>query len=160
MALLLPPVGSEIFRRFQPDSLEKIQRRHEAKEEEQHRRKEKNIEVAEEDLPKPATDLEAGKPLPFIYGDPPPEFLNTPLEELDPFYQSEQTFIVLGKGNTIFRFNAEPACYLLSPFSRLRITAIRILIHSYPFMFIMVTILANCAFMTLSNPPAWSKIVE
>ncbi|KAJ4920827.1 hypothetical protein JOQ06_003398, partial [Pogonophryne albipinna] len=116
--------------------------------------------VAEEDLPKPASDLEAGKPLPFIYGDPPPEFLNTPLEELDPFYQSEQTFIVLGKGNTIFRFNAEPACYLLSPCSRLRIAAIRILIHSYPFLFIMVTILANCAFMTLSNPPAWSKIVE
>ncbi|NXY81004.1 SCN4A protein, partial [Alcedo cyanopectus] len=27
-------------------------------------------------------------------------------------------------------------------------------------MFIMITILTNCVFMTLSNPPAWSKIVE
>ncbi|XP_049895728.1 sodium channel protein type 4 subunit alpha B-like, partial [Epinephelus moara] len=88
--------------------------------------------IAHEDLPKPASDLEAGKPLPFIYGDPPPELLNTPLEELDPFYQSQKTFIVLAKGNIIFRFNAEPACYLLSPFNPLRTAAIRILVHSYP----------------------------
>jgi len=46
--------------------------------------------MAEEDLPKPASDLEAGKSLPFIYGDPPPEFVNTPLEELDPFYRSQK----------------------------------------------------------------------
>uniref|UniRef100_A0A4W6FQU5 Ion transport domain-containing protein n=1 Tax=Lates calcarifer TaxID=8187 RepID=A0A4W6FQU5_LATCA len=117
MAPLLPPVGSEVFRRFTPASLEEIQRRH---------------EIAEEDLPKPASDLEAGKPLPFIYGDPPPELLNTPLEELDPFYQSQKTFIVLSKGNIIYRFNAEPSCYLLSPFSCLRNFSIRILIHSYP----------------------------
>ncbi|GLD69764.1 sodium channel protein type 4 subunit alpha B-like protein [Lates japonicus] len=90
MASLLPPVGSEVFRRFTPASLEEIQRRHEAEEKERQRRKEKNIEIAEEDLPKPASDLEAGKPLPFIYGDPPPELLNTPLEELDPFYQSQK----------------------------------------------------------------------
>uniref|UniRef100_A0A7N6A4P9 Sodium channel protein n=1 Tax=Anabas testudineus TaxID=64144 RepID=A0A7N6A4P9_ANATE len=139
MAPLLPPVGSEIFRHFTPASLEEIQRRHEVEEKEQQRRKEKNIEIAEEDLPKPASDLEAGKPLPFIYGDPPTEFINTPLEELDPFYQSQKTFIVLSKGNIIYRFNAEPACYLL---------------------FIMLTILTNCVFMTMSDPPAWSKVVE
>lgn len=146
-------------------------------------------QIAEEDIPKPASDLEAGKPLPFIYGEPPPELLNTPLEELDPFYQSQkvhhelqmwwghevtggqiillsqwtsgdrewkldcgilffslfwemnkviwislclQTFIVLSKGNIIYRFNAESSCYMLSPFSRLRTGAIRILIHLYP----------------------------
>lgn len=44
----------------------------------------------EQDGPKPASDLEAGKPLPFIYGEPHPELLNTPLEELDPFYQSQK----------------------------------------------------------------------
>lgn len=43
-----------------------------------------------------------------------------------------QTFIVITKGNTIFRFNAEPACYILSPFSVVRRGAIKILIHSYP----------------------------
>ncbi|MEQ2179547.1 hypothetical protein GOODEAATRI_026179 [Goodea atripinnis] len=132
MAPLLPPVGAEVFRRFTPASLEEIQRRHEAEEREQQSRKEQKIEIAEEDLPKPASDLEAGKPLPFIYGDPPPEFLNIPLEELDPFYQSQKTFIILSKGNIIYRFNADPACYLLSPFNPLRIFSIRILIHSYP----------------------------
>uniref|UniRef100_A0A3B5PZU8 Sodium channel protein n=1 Tax=Xiphophorus maculatus TaxID=8083 RepID=A0A3B5PZU8_XIPMA len=163
MAPLLPPVGAEVFRRFTPASLEEIQRRHEAEEKEQQIRKEQNIEIAEEDLPKPASDLEAGKPLPFIYGDPPAEFLNIPLEELDPFYQSQKTFIVLSKGNVIYRFNAEPACYVLSPFSPLRIFSIRILIHSYPLsqgLFIMVTILTNCVFMTMSDPPPWSKTVE
>ncbi|XP_070408226.1 sodium channel protein type 4 subunit alpha B isoform X2 [Nothobranchius furzeri] len=160
MAPLLPPVGAEVFRHFTPASLEEISKRHEAEIKEQQRRKEKNIEIAEEDLPKPANDLEAGKRLPFIFGDPPPEFLNTAVEELDPFYQSQKTFIVLGKGNVIYRFNAEPACYLLSPFSPLRMFAIRILIHSLFSLFIMVTILTNCVFMTMSDPPAWSKTVE
>lgn len=27
-------------------------------------------------------------------------------------------------------------------------------------MFIMITILTNCVFMTMSNPPSWSKDVE
>ncbi|XP_074513191.1 sodium channel protein type 4 subunit alpha B-like [Sebastes fasciatus] len=132
MAPLLPPVGTEVFRRITPASLEELQQRYEVEEKERQRRKEKKIEVAEENLPKPASDLEAGKSLPFIYGDPPPQLLNTPLEELDPFYQSQKTFIVLGKGNIIQRFNSDPACYLLGPLNPLRIVAIRILIHSYP----------------------------
>ncbi|XP_054861324.1 sodium channel protein type 4 subunit alpha B isoform X2 [Amphiprion ocellaris] len=160
MPSLLPPVGTEVFRRFTPASLEEIQRRYEVEEKERQRRKERNIEIAEEDLPKPASDLEAGKPLPFIFGDPPPNLLNTPLEELDPFYQSHKTFIVLSKGNVIYRFNAEPACYLLSPFNPLRTFAIKILIHSLFSLFIMVTILTNCVFMTMSDPPPWSKTVE
>ncbi|XP_071395262.1 sodium channel protein type 4 subunit alpha B [Centroberyx affinis] len=160
MAPLLPPVGTDVFRRFTPASLEEIQRRHEVEEKERERRKEKNIELAEEDLPRPASDLEAGKPLPFIYGDPPPELLNTPLEELDPYYQSHKTFIVIGKGNTIYRFNADPACYLLSPFSVVRRASIKVLIHSLFSIFIMLTILSNCVFMTMTDPPAWSKTVE
>uniref|UniRef100_A0A3Q3R061 Sodium channel protein n=1 Tax=Monopterus albus TaxID=43700 RepID=A0A3Q3R061_MONAL len=131
MALLLPPVGSEVLKCLTPASLQEIQQRHEAEEKKQ-KKKQKNTEIVEDDIPKPDSDLEAGKPLPFIYGDPPPELLNTPLEELDPFYQLQKTFIVLSKGNIIYRFNAEPACYLLSPFSCLRIFAIRVLIHSYP----------------------------
>uniref|UniRef100_A0A669BG02 Sodium channel protein n=1 Tax=Oreochromis niloticus TaxID=8128 RepID=A0A669BG02_ORENI len=160
MAPLLPPIGSEIFKRFTPASLEEIQRRHDAEEKECQIRKENNIEIAEEDLPKPASDLEAGKPLPLIYGDPPPEFLNTPLEELDPFYQSKKTFIVLSKGNVIYRFNAEPACYLLICLYDNRIKKIFLTNTTLFSLFIMVTILTNCVFMTMSDPPAWSKTVE
>uniref|UniRef100_A0A3B4F3G7 Sodium channel protein n=1 Tax=Pundamilia nyererei TaxID=303518 RepID=A0A3B4F3G7_9CICH len=59
-----------------------------------------------------------------------------------------QTFIVLNKGKVIFRFNASPALYLLSAFNPLRSVVI------------MCTILTNCAFMTLSDPPEWAKNVE
>lgn len=38
MAPLLPPVGSDVFRRFTPESLEEIQRRHEDKEKEGKRK--------------------------------------------------------------------------------------------------------------------------
>lgn len=47
-------------------------------------------QVKNNDLPKPSKDLEDGKPLPYIFGEPSAEHLNTPLEELDPFYQSEK----------------------------------------------------------------------
>uniref|UniRef100_A0A8C7D5K1 Sodium channel protein n=1 Tax=Oncorhynchus kisutch TaxID=8019 RepID=A0A8C7D5K1_ONCKI len=162
MVALLPPTGTEVFRRFTLESLAEIERRMAEEAEEQERKKALNIEVAEEDLPKPAVDLEAGKALPFIYGDPPPELFNTPLEELDPFYKSHKTFIVITKGNTIFRFNAEPACYILTPFNLNTIIMPCYFLNMGTLfsMFIMLTIMSNCVFMTMSDPPAWSKTVE
>uniref|UniRef100_A0A672S2F3 Sodium channel protein n=1 Tax=Sinocyclocheilus grahami TaxID=75366 RepID=A0A672S2F3_SINGR len=114
MASLLPPTGADVFHPFTLESLAEIERRMAEEATEQEQMKASNIEVPEEDLPKPSSDLEAGKVLPFIYGDPPPNLLNVPLEELDPFYKAKKTFIVVTKGNTIFRFNAEPACYILT----------------------------------------------
>ncbi|XP_045924804.1 sodium channel protein type 4 subunit alpha A [Micropterus dolomieu] len=149
MANLLPPPGTDAFRRFTRESLAEIERLAE------ERKKAAEVEGHEEETA-PYADLEAGKSLPMIFGDPPKELLNTPLEDMDPFYKTQKTFIVISKGNTIYRFNAEPACYILSPFSLIRRGAIKILIHS----FIMITILSNCVFMTMSNPPAWSKTVE
>ncbi|XP_072229179.1 sodium channel protein type 4 subunit alpha A [Leuresthes tenuis] len=155
MATLLPPPGIDVFRPFTRESLAEIKRL------EVERKKAAEVEGSEEEEPAaPHVDLEAGKSLPLIYGDPPPELLNTPLEDLDRFYKSQNTFVVISKGNTIYRFNAEPACYILSPFSVVRRGAIKILIHSLFSMFIMLTILSNCVFMTMSNPPAWSKTVE
>ncbi|XP_044193900.1 sodium channel protein type 4 subunit alpha A isoform X3 [Thunnus albacares] len=159
MATLLPPPGTDLFRRFTQESLAEIERLQE--EVKKAAAVEDHIQDhEEEEKPTPHADLEAGKSLPMIFGDPPPELLNTPLEDLDPFYKAQKTFVVITKGNTIFRFNAEPACYILSPFSVVRRGAIKILIHSLFSMFIMITILSNCVFMTMSNPPAWSKTVE
>ncbi|XP_038152899.1 sodium channel protein type 4 subunit alpha A-like [Cyprinodon tularosa] len=153
MASLLPPPGIKVFRPFTQKSLAEIKRLAEERKE--------STEGHDKGEPVgPHRDLEAGKSLPQIYGDPPPELLNTPLEDLDPFYKAQNTFVVISKGNTIYRFNAEPACYILSPFSVIRRGAIKILIHSLFSMFIMITILSNCVFMTMSNPPAWSKTVE
>ncbi|XP_058260603.1 sodium channel protein type 4 subunit alpha B isoform X2 [Hemibagrus wyckioides] len=160
MARLLPPAGTTVFRRFTPESLAECERLKAEADAEEANRKAQNIEIPEEELPKPSKDLEVGKSLPFIYGDPPPELLNIPLEELDPYYKSKKTFIVISKGNTINRFNVEPACYLLTPFNPIRRFSIRVLIHSLFSLFIMVTILSNCIFMTMSNPPEWSKIME
>lgn len=119
MGSLLPPVGSEVFRRFTLSSLDKIQQQQQVKEEQRKRtnaevqKNMKNIrfqekyqsskakmkalifcllleQVSEELFPEPASDLEAGKPLPFIYGEPPHELLNVPLEDIDPFYQTQK----------------------------------------------------------------------
>ncbi|NP_001034914.1 sodium channel protein type 4 subunit alpha A [Danio rerio] len=154
MARLLPPTGTSVFRRFTPESLVEIERLI------QEKSTREELEGAEEEPQAPSSDLEAGKCLPMIYGDPPGDLLNTPLEDIDPFYKTQKTFIVISKGNTIFRFSSEPAMFCISPFSIVRRGAIKILIHSLFSMFIMITILSNCVFMTMSNPPAWSKTVE
>ncbi|KAM6238587.1 sodium channel protein type 4 subunit alpha [Porphyrio hochstetteri] len=152
--------GPENLRPFTPASLAAIEQR--IAEAEALKVKRQHVELPEKEELKPSSDLEAGKNLPLIYGDPPLELIGTPLEDLDPFYKDKKTFIVLNKGKSIFRFSATPALYLLGPFHPIRRGAIKVLIHSYPcpLMFIMITILTNCVFMTLSNPPAWSKNVE
>nr|XP_013800482.1 PREDICTED: sodium channel protein type 4 subunit alpha-like [Apteryx mantelli mantelli] len=150
--------GPEHLRPFTPESLAAIEQR--IAEAEALKIKQQHVELPEEEELKPSSDLEAGKNLPFIYGDPPLELIGMPLEDLDPFYKDKKTFIVLNKGKSIFRFSATPALYLLGPFNPIRRGAIKVLIHSLFSMFIMITILTNCVFMTLSNPPAWSKNVE
>ncbi|XP_029879064.1 sodium channel protein type 4 subunit alpha isoform X1 [Aquila chrysaetos chrysaetos] len=150
--------GPENLRPFTPASLAAIKQR--IAEAEALKVKRQHVELPEEEEIKPRSDLEAGKNLPLIYGDPPLELIGTPLEDLDPFYKDKKTFIVLNKGKSIFRFSATPALYLLGPFHPIRRGAIKVLVHSLFSMFIMITILTNCVFMTMSNPPAWSKNVE
>uniref|UniRef100_A0A8C4TUH0 Sodium channel protein n=1 Tax=Falco tinnunculus TaxID=100819 RepID=A0A8C4TUH0_FALTI len=150
--------GPENLRPFTPASLAAIEQR--IAEAEALKIKRQQVELPEEEEIKPRSDLEAGKNLPLIYGDPPLDLIGTPLEDLDPFYKDKKTFIVLNKGKAIFRFSATPALYLLGPFHPIRRGAIKVLIHSLFSMFIMITILTNCVFMTMSNPPAWSKNVE
>ncbi|XP_014842171.1 PREDICTED: sodium channel protein type 2 subunit alpha-like isoform X4 [Poecilia mexicana] len=159
MAQLLVPPGPDSFRPFVPESLAAIERRI-AEEEARRPRAERRSDDDDENGPKPNSDLEAGKSLPFIYGDIPPGLVSTPLEDLDPFYSNQKTFIVLNRGKAIFRFNATSALYILNPFNPLRRIAIKVLVHSMFSMLIMFTILTNCAFMTLSNPPEWAKNVE
>ncbi|KAM6332731.1 sodium channel protein type 3 subunit alpha isoform 11-T11 [Podargus strigoides] len=159
-ALLVPP-GPESFRYFTRDSLTAIEKR--SAEEKAKKPKQEHTDDDDENGPKPNSDLEAGKTLPFIYGDIPPGMVSEPLEDLDPYYINKKTFVVLNKGKAIFRFSATSALYILTPFNPIRKIAIKILVHSYPFfliMLIMCTILTNCVFMTMSNPPDWTKNVE
>ncbi|XP_054651563.1 sodium channel, voltage-gated, type I like, alpha b isoform X1 [Dunckerocampus dactyliophorus] len=159
MAQLLVPPGPDSFRPFTPESLAAIERRI-AEEKTRRPQAERCSDSDNENGPRPNSDLEAGKSLPFIYGDIPSGLVSTPLEDMDTFYGNQETFIVLNHGKAIFRFNATPALYILSPFNPLRRIAIKVLVHSMFSMLIMFTILTNCAFMTLSNPPEWAKNVE
>uniref|UniRef100_A0A2K5UUH8 Sodium voltage-gated channel alpha subunit 1 n=1 Tax=Macaca fascicularis TaxID=9541 RepID=A0A2K5UUH8_MACFA len=131
--VLVPP-GPDSFNFFTRESLAAIERRI-AEEKAKNPKPDKKDD--DENGPKPNSDLEAGKNLPFIYGDIPPEMVSEPLEDLDPYYINKKTFIVLNKGKAIFRFSATSAL-----------------------MLIMCTILTNCVFMTMSNPPDWTKNVE
>uniref|UniRef100_A0A8D0G386 Sodium channel protein n=1 Tax=Sphenodon punctatus TaxID=8508 RepID=A0A8D0G386_SPHPU len=124
-ALLAPP-GPDSFYRFTRESLRAIDQRIAEQTRQAHQDDDGNG-------PKPNRDLEAGKTLPFIYGDIPAGMISVALEDLDPYYKNKKTFIVLNKGKTIFRFSATPALYMLSPFNLLRRISIKILVHSYPF---------------------------
>ncbi|XP_018615944.1 sodium channel protein type 8 subunit alpha-like isoform X2 [Scleropages formosus] len=160
-APLIAPPGPDSFKKFTPESLANIEKRiAEEKNKKPPKPDSSHRDDDDENKPKPNTDLEAGRNLPFIYGDVPGAMVATPLEDLDPFYVNQKTFIVLNKGKTIFRFSATPSLYFISPFNILRRIAIKILIHSVFSMIIMCTILTNCVFMTFSNPPEWSKQVE
>ncbi|XP_041056362.1 sodium channel, voltage-gated, type I-like, alpha isoform X13 [Carcharodon carcharias] len=154
---LLAPPGPDSLRLFTRESLAAIERR--IAEEKTKRPKERHVDD-DENGPKPNRDLEAGKSLPFIYGDIPPGMVSEPMEDLDPFYSTKKTFIVLNRGKAIFRFSATPALYILSPFNPLRKLATKILVHSLFSMLIMCTIMTNCVFMTMDNPPDWTKNVE
>uniref|UniRef100_A0A8C6TM65 Sodium channel protein n=1 Tax=Neogobius melanostomus TaxID=47308 RepID=A0A8C6TM65_9GOBI len=140
MAQLLVPPGPDSFHPFVPESLAAIESRI-AEEEARKPRAERRSDDDDEDGPKPNSDL----------------------EDLDQYYSNQKTFIVLNRGKAIFRFNATSALYILNPFNPLRRTLAPIFLDplctSFS-MLIMFTILTNCAFMTLSNPPEWAKNVE
>uniref|UniRef100_A0A8B9D9I8 Sodium channel protein n=1 Tax=Anser cygnoides TaxID=8845 RepID=A0A8B9D9I8_ANSCY len=132
--VLVPP-GPDSFQYFTRESLAAIEQRIAAEKAKNSKQDRKDND--DENGPKPNSDLEAGKTLPFIYGDIPPGMVSEPLEDMDPYYINKKTFIVLNKGKAIFRFSATSAL-----------------------MLIMCTILTNCVFMTMSNPPDWTKNVE
>ncbi|XP_043978018.1 sodium channel, voltage gated, type VIII, alpha subunit b isoform X2 [Gambusia affinis] len=162
-APLLAPPGPDSFKKFTPESLANIEKRiqeEKNKKPPKPRSDSSHRDTSDDNELKPNSDLEAGKSLPFIYGDIPKGMVATPLEDLDPYYLNQKTFIVLNKGKTIFRFSATPSLYIISPFNPFRRIAIKILIHSLFSMIIMCTILTNCIFMTFSDPPEWSKQVE
>ncbi|XP_056455192.1 LOW QUALITY PROTEIN: sodium channel, voltage gated, type VIII, alpha subunit a [Gadus chalcogrammus] len=161
-APLLAPPGPNSIKEFTLESLANLELRFkDAKNKKPPRQDSSYRDDDDENKPKPNSDLEAGKSLPFIYGEIPKGLVAVPLEDLDPFYAATQkTFIVLNRGKTIFRFSANPALYFISPLNFARRMSIKILIHSLFSMIIMCTILTNCIFMTFSDPPEWSKQVE
>uniref|UniRef100_A0A8C1KBD7 Sodium channel protein n=1 Tax=Cyprinus carpio TaxID=7962 RepID=A0A8C1KBD7_CYPCA len=135
MATMLLPAGPDGLRPYTRESLAAIEQR--ISEERTKNTKDNKVDPGNTEEPKPRADLEAGKVLPRIFGEIPAGLVGVPLEDIDPFYfKNQRTFIVLNKGKAIFRFSATSA------------------------LFIMCTILTNCSFMAMSDPPLWTKYLE
>ncbi|XP_018568926.1 sodium channel protein para isoform X1 [Anoplophora glabripennis] len=121
------------------------------------RKKKKEIRYEDEDEdegPQPDATLEQGLPIPVrLQGSFPPELASTPLEDIDPFYHNQMTFVVVSKGKDIFRFSATNALWILDPFNPIRRVAIYILVHPLFSLFIITTILVNCILMTMPTTP-------
>ncbi|KAI4544142.1 hypothetical protein MG293_004408 [Ovis ammon polii] len=99
-SVLVPP-GPDSFRFFTRESLAAIEQR--IAEEKAKRPKQERKDEDDESGPKPNSDLEAGKSLPFIYGDIPPEMVSEPLEDLDPYYINKK-FSVIAKWDHRYTF--------------------------------------------------------
>ncbi|XP_021115486.1 sodium channel protein type 10 subunit alpha isoform X2 [Heterocephalus glaber] len=144
------------FRRFTPESLAEIEKQIAAHRAEKEVRDKHREQKNEEEKPRPQLDLKACNQLPKFYGELPAELVGEPLEDLDPFYSTHRTFMVLNKGRTISRLSATQALWLFSPFNLIRRSAIKVSVHSYPLWFtsfITFTIVANCVCMTRSDLP-------
>ncbi|XP_066100451.1 sodium channel protein type 10 subunit alpha isoform X1 [Saccopteryx bilineata] len=144
------------FRRFTPESLVEIEKRIAAQLAAKKARG-KQKQKDQEEKPRPQLDLKACNQLPKFYGELPAELVGEPLEDLDPFYSTHRTFIVLNKGRTISRFSASRALWLFSPFNPIRRTAIKVSVHSWFTLFITVTIFINCVCMAGTDS---SDIIE
>ncbi|KAB5583755.1 hypothetical protein PHYPO_G00099310 [Pangasianodon hypophthalmus] len=92
-APLLAPPGPDSFKRFTRESLANIEKRiaeEKKKKPVKPRSDSSHRDDDDNSGPKPNSDLEAGKSLPFIYGDVPSNLVAEPLEDLDPFYLNKK----------------------------------------------------------------------
>ena len=88
MAAILLPTGPDGVRRFTRQSLAALQQR--ISEERSRSTRDYKEDLGNVEAPRPRPDLEAGKQLPRIYGDPPSTLVGVPLEDIDPFYFQNQ----------------------------------------------------------------------
>ncbi|XP_031201603.1 sodium channel protein type 10 subunit alpha [Mastomys coucha] len=153
-------VGTTNFRRFTPESLAEIEKQIAAHRAAKKARPKHRGQKDKAEKPRPQLDLKACNQLPRFYGELPEELVGEPLEDLDPFYSTHRTFIVLDKSRTISRFSATWALWLFSPFNLIRRTAVKVSVHSWFSIFITVTILVNCVCMTRTDLPEKVECLE
>ncbi|KAM5233408.1 sodium channel protein type 10 subunit alpha isoform 3-T4 [Hipposideros larvatus] len=141
------------LRRFTPESLVEIEKRIAAKKAAKKAKGKHSKQKDQEEKPRPQLDLKACNQLPKFYGELPAELVGEPLEDLDPFYSTYRTFMVLNKKRTISRFSATRALWLFSPFNWIRRTVIKVSPFRWFSSFITITILVNCVCMTQNELP-------
>ncbi|XP_066265874.1 sodium channel protein type 4 subunit alpha B-like [Branchiostoma lanceolatum] len=107
----------------------------------------------------PDPELEAGRSLPTSLGRFPKKLYGRPVEDIDPYYRNKKTFIVVSKKGEITRFSATNGLWALSPFNTIRGLALYILVHPWFSLLVMMAILVNCVFMTMTAPPEITEYV-
>lgn len=105
-------------------------------------------------LPKRAPQLEDGCELPVKFEPFPPNLLGRPVEEIDQ-YIYEKTFCVVSRRFQkpfIQRFSASNSLFIFPPWNCFRGIAIYVSVNQYFDYIVMLTILANCAFLAMTEP--------
>ncbi|XP_032872881.1 sodium channel protein type 8 subunit alpha-like [Amblyraja radiata] len=90
-AHMLAPPGPDSLHLFTRESLANIEQRiAEEKNKKPAKQDSSHRDDDDENKLKPNSDLEAGRSLPFIYGECPSKCIAEPLEDLDPFYINQK----------------------------------------------------------------------
>ena len=110
-----------------------------------------NEEDEDEIIKDPNPKLAQGNDVPRRYGIFPLHLASTPIVDIDPYYKDKRTFMVVTNGQSIIRFSAHNALFILSPFHPIRRIAIRVLAHPLFSLIVILTILANCYVMILPD---------
>lgn len=89
-------------------------------------------------------------------------YLLVPFKDCDYEPQDGQTFLIVankfGK-QYVYRFHASDSLYLFSPRNRIRRFVLFLITHQYFELIILLTILTNCVFLAMSNPPDEAEYV-
>ncbi|KAI1891176.1 hypothetical protein AGOR_G00162240 [Albula goreensis] len=89
-APLLVPPGPDSFKKFTKETLANIEKRIAEEKKKKPPKTDSSHRDDESNKPSPNSDLEAGRSLPFIYGDIPAGLVAVPLEDMDPFYLNKK----------------------------------------------------------------------
>ncbi|RXM97843.1 Sodium channel protein type 8 subunit alpha [Acipenser ruthenus] len=92
-APLMAPPGPDSFHVFTRESLAKIEKRIEEAKAKKPPKPDTSHRDDDDNKPQPNSDLEAGRSLPFIYGDIPKGLVAVPLEDMDPFYMDKKLYL-------------------------------------------------------------------
>lgn len=158
---LLNNLRSFQFRPFTEDSLRKIKDRRESKisgssskQNQQNQQSQQNPNNANSNCLDAEADpyLASGQQLPPILARQlPDELIGKPLEDIDPYYEDKETFVIVSRSKELTRFSATKALYFLGPFHPIRRVVLCILVNPIFNLLVMLTIVINCILMTLKG---------
>ncbi|XP_074630746.1 sodium channel protein 1 brain-like isoform X1 [Acropora palmata] len=89
-------------------------------------------------------------------------YLLVPFKDCDYGLQDGQTFLIVAKKfnkQYVYRFHASDSLYIFSPRSKIRRFVLFLITHQYFELLILLTILTNCVFLAMSNPPEVAEFV-